>query len=219
MFRRVPLSTIRSFLLYTHSTSRIRMFHPDPARKLSSNQYDIYHCCVYIEKLLMMDKGTVQKHIVSFQHLKNWEISASSWFYYKKINADITPDLIKRKLKCCVICISFHFLLPNFTLGVTQTEQCSISNCAQASFILLSHRISHTYLSCYVSSPCHQGLDKLIPYRHHFSLSMCSLFNQQAHSARSCPATYLHPLDPGKVAPLHDMKARWKWICTYTIPN
>jgi len=33
---------------------RIRMelyFHPDPARKL----YDIYHYCVYSEKLLMMD--------------------------------------------------------------------------------------------------------------------------------------------------------------------
>jgi len=24
------------------------------------NMYDIYHCCVYSEKLLMMDKGTVQ---------------------------------------------------------------------------------------------------------------------------------------------------------------
>jgi hypothetical protein len=26
-------------------------FHPDPARKLSANLYDIYHCCVYSEKL------------------------------------------------------------------------------------------------------------------------------------------------------------------------
>jgi hypothetical protein len=31
-------------------------FLPDPARKL----YDIYHCCVYSEKLLMMDSGTVR---------------------------------------------------------------------------------------------------------------------------------------------------------------
>jgi len=31
-------------------------FRPDPAdRKL----YDIHHCCVYSEKLLMMDRGTV----------------------------------------------------------------------------------------------------------------------------------------------------------------
>jgi len=36
--------------------SRIRMFRPDPARKL----YDIYHCCVYSEKLLVMDRGTVR---------------------------------------------------------------------------------------------------------------------------------------------------------------
>ena len=35
-------------------------FRPDPARKLSVNPYDIYHCCVYSEKLLMMDRGTVR---------------------------------------------------------------------------------------------------------------------------------------------------------------
>jgi hypothetical protein len=43
--------------------SRIRMeikFHPDPARKLSTNLYGIYHYCVYSEKLLMMDRGTVR---------------------------------------------------------------------------------------------------------------------------------------------------------------
>jgi hypothetical protein len=41
--------------------SRIRIKHPDPAaRKLSTNLYDINHCCVYGEKLLMMDKGIVR---------------------------------------------------------------------------------------------------------------------------------------------------------------
>jgi len=29
------------------------------AHKLSANLYDIYHCCVYSEKLLMMVRGTV----------------------------------------------------------------------------------------------------------------------------------------------------------------
>ena len=38
-------------------SGRIR---PDPARKLLANLYDIYHCCVYSEKLLMMDRGTVR---------------------------------------------------------------------------------------------------------------------------------------------------------------
>ena len=28
--------------------------------QLSANLYDIYHCCVYSEKLRMMDRGTVQ---------------------------------------------------------------------------------------------------------------------------------------------------------------
>jgi len=35
-------------------------FRPDPARKMSANLYGIYHCCVYSEKLLMMDRGTVR---------------------------------------------------------------------------------------------------------------------------------------------------------------
>jgi len=63
MFRAVPLSIIRS-LFTVHSavvyaiqvwrqlSSRTRMelqFHPFPARKLSKNLYDIYHCWVYSE--------------------------------------------------------------------------------------------------------------------------------------------------------------------------
>ena len=43
--------------------SRIRtelQFRPDPALKLSANLYDICHCCVYSENLLMMDRGTVR---------------------------------------------------------------------------------------------------------------------------------------------------------------
>jgi len=35
-------------------------FHSDPASKLSANLYDIYHCCVYSKKLLMMYRGTVR---------------------------------------------------------------------------------------------------------------------------------------------------------------
>ena len=49
MFRTVSLTIIRSFSLYTQ-----------PARKLSANLYDKYHRCVYSEKLLMMDRGTVR---------------------------------------------------------------------------------------------------------------------------------------------------------------
>ena len=68
MFRTVPLSIIRSFPLYTQQyiqvccqlAIRIRIKLPDPVRKLSTNLYDIYHCCVYSEKLLMMDRGTVR---------------------------------------------------------------------------------------------------------------------------------------------------------------
>jgi len=46
MFRTVPLSIIRS-LFTVHSA--FEQDHPGPARKLSTNMYDIYHCWVYSE--------------------------------------------------------------------------------------------------------------------------------------------------------------------------
>ena len=72
MFRAVPLSIVRSFSLYTQQwyisyrfadslragsgrnwfdcAAELNQFRPD----------DIYHCCVYSEKVLMMDRGTVR---------------------------------------------------------------------------------------------------------------------------------------------------------------
>jgi len=69
MFQTVPLSIIRSFSLYTQqwymsyslrAGSGRNKFHPDPTRKLPANLFYKYHCCVQSEKLLMMDRGTVQ---------------------------------------------------------------------------------------------------------------------------------------------------------------
>ena len=46
----------------------------DPARKLSVKLYDIYHYCVYSEKLLMMDRGTVRNmyNFIPKINLINW---------------------------------------------------------------------------------------------------------------------------------------------------
>jgi len=63
MFWTITLSIIRSFSLYTQQWYMSYRFvnsfragsgwnHHDPAWKLSANLYDIYHCCVYNEKLL-----------------------------------------------------------------------------------------------------------------------------------------------------------------------
>jgi len=41
-------------------------FHPDPARTLSANLYDIYHCCVYSEKQ-QNQTSTVLILLASFQ--------------------------------------------------------------------------------------------------------------------------------------------------------
>ena len=72
MFRTVPMSIIRSFSPYTGIWTELQ-FHPDSARKLSANLYDIYHCTVYSEKLLMMDIGTVRNmnSFISKIHLRN----------------------------------------------------------------------------------------------------------------------------------------------------
>jgi len=57
MFTAVPLSIIRSFSLYTQQWYTSYRFADST---LSAYLYDIYHCCVYSEKLRMMDRGTVQ---------------------------------------------------------------------------------------------------------------------------------------------------------------
>ena len=67
MFRRVPRPS-SGFFHCTHSNGvchtgllvSLRAGTFAPARKLSANLYDIHHCCVYSEKLLMMDTGTVR---------------------------------------------------------------------------------------------------------------------------------------------------------------
>ena len=62
MFRTVPLSIIRSFSLYTQHWYMSYRFADSLLVGSGRNSvmilYDIYHCCVYSEKLLMMDRGT-----------------------------------------------------------------------------------------------------------------------------------------------------------------
>ena len=70
MFRTVPLSIIRSFSLYTQQWYMSYRFadslRAGSGRNCSSvlillaSIHDIYHCCEYSEKLLMMDRGTVR---------------------------------------------------------------------------------------------------------------------------------------------------------------
>ena len=64
MFRTVSLSIIRSLALYTaigicYTVLLTACEQDQDDRKLSANLYDIYHCCVYSDKILMMDRGTV----------------------------------------------------------------------------------------------------------------------------------------------------------------
>jgi len=80
MFRTAPLSIIRSFFTVRRAVVYViqvlltasEQERPDSARKLSANLYDIHHCCVYSEKLLMMDGGTV-RNMYSFVPKINFE--------------------------------------------------------------------------------------------------------------------------------------------------
>ena len=113
MFRTVPLSIIRRFSLYTqrwyisYSRMRTELAHSDPARKLSANLYDIYHCCVCSEKLLMMDRGTV-RNMKSFIPKISWEISASSWFNYKNLSRCTVTWTPNSKKNVSAFCTSFQ---------------------------------------------------------------------------------------------------------------
>jgi len=50
LFRTVRVSIIRSsFTVHSAMVCHTAHFHPGPARKLSTNLYDIYHCWVYSE--------------------------------------------------------------------------------------------------------------------------------------------------------------------------
>jgi len=49
-----------SRLLLKFSCQQWYMSYRFADRLLSTNLYDIYHCCVYSEKLLKVDRGTVQ---------------------------------------------------------------------------------------------------------------------------------------------------------------
>jgi len=114
MFRTVPLSIIRSFSLYTAMVYVIQVLlsackqdqdgTPIPSWSCSQNLYDINHCCVYSEKLLMMDRGTVQ-NMYSFIPKINLRISGSSWFYYKNtancFNTDYSPHHQYAQWKYC----------------------------------------------------------------------------------------------------------------------
>jgi hypothetical protein len=68
LFRTLSLSIIRRFSLYTQQWY-MSYSSVDSLRAESGWNYDIHHCWVYSEKLMMMDKGIV-RNILEF-HSKN----------------------------------------------------------------------------------------------------------------------------------------------------
>ena len=80
MFRTVPLSSGVSHCTHSNGICHTGLltacekdqdglqFRPDPPHKLSANLYDIYHCCVYSEKLLMMGRETFRSCRLLFQN-------------------------------------------------------------------------------------------------------------------------------------------------------
>jgi len=52
---------------------------------LSTDLYDIYHCCVCSEKIPNDGQRNCPKHVEFYSKIKFGEISSSSWFYCKKL--------------------------------------------------------------------------------------------------------------------------------------
>jgi hypothetical protein len=69
----------------------------DPACMLSANLYNIYHCCVYSEKFLMMDRGTVRnmlnfvpKYRVSIKSFPDYiYLSQENYVEYRHIFVEV----------------------------------------------------------------------------------------------------------------------------------
>jgi len=66
--------------------------HPDPARKLSANLYDIYHCCVYSENTPDGGQRNCPKHVEFHSKKKFEKLVHLVGFIIKKI----TKHLINR---------------------------------------------------------------------------------------------------------------------------
>jgi len=49
--------------LHMPQAAEPNQFRPDPARKLSANLYDIYHCCVYSDKTPDGGQRNCPKHV------------------------------------------------------------------------------------------------------------------------------------------------------------
>ena len=88
-----------SYRLQLQLASRIRteQFRPDPARKLSANLYDIYHCCVYGEKTPDDGQTNCPKHVEFYT--KNirpdpaHKLSANLYdIYHCCVYSEKTPD-------------------------------------------------------------------------------------------------------------------------------
>ena len=86
MFRTVTLSIIRSISLYTQQWYMSHRFVdsllPGSGRnsvlillaRCNCNLYDIYHCCVYSENLLMLEKRNCPKHVEFYSKNKFEEL-------------------------------------------------------------------------------------------------------------------------------------------------
>ena len=60
------------------------VFYPDPARKLSENLYDIYHCCVYSKKTPEDGQRNCPKHVEFYSNNKFEKLVHPVGFIIKK---------------------------------------------------------------------------------------------------------------------------------------
>jgi len=104
--------------------SRTRTFRPGPARKLSANLYDIYHCCVYSEKLLMMDRTNCTKHVEFYSKNKLEKLVHLVGFIVRIYHDTRSPDR-----QNFLYLHAFSVFLPDDDLVQVETCINPITNC------------------------------------------------------------------------------------------
>jgi len=67
-------------------------FRPDPARKLSTNLYDIHHCCVYNEKTADDGQRNCPKHVEFYSKNKLEKLVHPVGFIIRIFHAACSPE-------------------------------------------------------------------------------------------------------------------------------
>jgi len=96
-------------------------FCPDPARKLSANQYDIYHCCVHRGKTPDDGQRNCTKHVAFYSKNKFEELVRLVGFIIRFYHDSRSPE--RQIWKIHVECIAEEAVLETDVRMYVETRE------------------------------------------------------------------------------------------------